>query len=171
MIGRGLGTAATVVAIDQLSKYIVLQSFDATGCIAGGSPLHPVIKSFFNLVLTCNRGMSFGLFNSSAGLSVPFFTIAAAAIVAILIFWLSRVHSDMLATAIGLIIGGALGNIVDRLRFGGVIDFLSFHIPFEWPAFNLADSAICIGVTIMLLEGLLGQRFSSQPNQGEDPLP
>lgn len=169
MLGRGLGTAAAVIAVDQLSKYLVLQGFDADGCGAVGV-LHPVIKSFFNLVLTCNRGMSFGLFNSGGGLSVPLFTVAAAGIVAILVFWLSRANSEMLATAIGLIIGGAIGNVIDRVRFGGVIDFLSFHIPFEWPAFNLADSAICIGVAIMLLEGLLGQRLSPPPHQGKDSL-
>jgi signal peptidase II len=116
--------------------------------------------------------MSFGLFNSGQGLSVPLFTIAAAVIVAILIFWLSRVNSDMLASAIGLIIGGAIGNVIDRLRFGGVVDFLYFHLgSWYWPAFNLADSAICIGVLVMLFEGLLSRRPVAQATQQDDPLP
>jgi signal peptidase II len=123
-------------------------------------------------VLTCNRGMSFGLFNTGPGLNVPLFTIAAVAIVAILLFWLSRVRSDMLSCAIGLIIGGAIGNVIDRLRFGGVIDFLYFHLG-SWycPAFNVADSAICIGVAVMLFEGLLSRRQGPQAEQEGDRLP
>jgi signal peptidase II len=167
MIGRGLRTALLVVILDQLSKYAVLQHFGLPGCGETGRPP----PAFFNLVLTCNRGMSFGILNSGEGLSVPLFTIAAAAIVAVLIFWLSRLNSDMLAIAIGLIIGGAIGNVIDRLRFGGVIDFLSFHIPFEWPAFNLADTAICVGVTIMLFEGLFARRLEPPANEERDPLP
>ena len=115
------------------------------------------MTAFLDLVLTCNRGMSFGLFSTGDGLSVPLFSIAAAAIVAILIFWLSRVQSDILSNAIGLIIGGAIGNVVDRLRFGGVIDFLYFHFgTWYWPAFNFADSAICLGVLVVLFEAIAG---------------
>jgi len=155
MIGRGVGTAVTVIGLDQLSKYVVLRHFGETGC----ADRREAVTGFLDLVLTCNRGMSFGLFNSGQGLSVPLFSIAAVGIVAILLFWLSRVHSDLLASAIGLIIGGAVGNVIDRLRFGGVIDFLYFHLgSWYWPAFNLADSAICIGVVVMLFEGLLARR-------------
>ena len=73
-----------------------------------------------------------------------------------------------LAVAIGLIIGGAIGNVIDRLRFGAVIDFLYFHAgSWYWPAFNLADSAICLGVAAMLLDGLLLRRAAPQANQGK----
>ncbi|MGC2204056.1 MAG: signal peptidase II, partial [Stellaceae bacterium] len=117
------------------------------------------ITSFFNLVLTYNRGISFGLFNGGAGVSAVIFSVAAAAIVLVLIYWLSRAESPLLAVAIGLIIGGAVGNVIDRLRHGAVIDFLDFHIgSLHWPAFNLADSAICVGVAAMLLEGLVLRR-------------
>jgi signal peptidase II len=169
MIGRGIGTAIAIVGLDQLSKYAVLRlHFDKTECAS----VSERVTSFFDLVLTCNRGMSFGLFNTGQGLSVPLFSIAAVAIVAILIFWLSRVNSDMLANAIGLIIGGAVGNVIDRLRFGGVIDFLYFHLgSWYWPAFNLADSAICIGVVVMLFEGLLGRRHGLHASQEGDRLP
>jgi signal peptidase II len=162
MIGRGIGAAVVVVALDQLGKYGILQHFGEAGCVDRREP----VTSFLDLVLTCNRGMSFGLFNTGPGLSVPLFSIAAIAIVAILVWWLSRVQSELLATAIGLIIGGAIGNVIDRVRFGGVIDFLYFHLgAWYWPAFNLADSAICIGVVIMLFEGLLGRRQELRTRQ------
>ena len=168
MIGRGIGTAVAVVALDQLSKYSILQYFGETGCV----DRRESVTSFLDLVLTCNRGMSFGLFNSGHGISVPLFSIAAIGIVVILIWWLSRVQSEMLASAIGLIIGGALGNVIDRVRFGGVIDFLYFHLgSWYWPAFNLADSAICIGVVVMLFDGLLGRRDELQTKQEGDRLP
>jgi signal peptidase II len=169
MIGRGLGTAIAVIALDQLTKHLILtQVFAAPACANESEPLTP----FLTLVSTCNRGMSFGLFNSGEGLSVPLFSIAAAGIVAILIFWLSRANSALLASAIGLIVGGAVGNVIDRLRFGGVIDFLYFHLgSWYWPAFNLADSAICIGVLTMLFEGLLARRQGLQAKQEGDPLP
>jgi signal peptidase II len=160
MIGRGLGLAAVVVIIDQFSKHLVLKGFGVDACVP--RPEVPV-TGFFDLVLTCNHGMSFGLFNYGTGLSAPLFSLAAAAIVAILVFWLTRARSEMLAGAIGLIIGGAVGNVIDRLRFGGVIDFLYFHAgSWYWPAFNLADSAICVGVTAMLLEGLLARRLGRE---------
>ena len=168
MIARGLGPAISAVVLDQLSKYLVLQHFGEQGC----ADHREIVTAFFDLVMTCNRGMSFGLFNAGPGLSVPLFSIAAVVIVAILLFWLSRVRSDLLSTAIGLIIGGAIGNVIDRLRFGGVIDFLYFHLgSWYWPAFNVADSAICIGVAVMLFEGLLARRQGLQAKQEGDRLP
>ena len=90
----------------------------------------------------------------------------------LLVYWLSRIRSTFLAVAIGLIIGGAVGNVVDRLRFGGVIDFLYFHAgAWYWPAFNLADSAICLGVAAMLLDGLLLRRAPSAAKGREDLQP
>ena len=116
-------------------------------------------NSLFNLVLIYNRGMSFGLFNGGGGLNALMFSLFAAAIVTVLIYWLSRVESLLLAIAIGLIIGGAIGNVIDRIRWGAVVDFLDFHVgTWHWPAFNVADSAICIGVAMMLLDGLLLRR-------------
>ena len=154
MLTRGLVTAAVVVILDQLSKAAVLAYF--AGRTLGE---RETVTSFFNLALTFNRGISFGLFNGGAGLNVLVFSLAAAAIVAALVYWLSRVTSPFLAVAIGLIIGGAVGNVIDRVRLGAVVDFLDFHIgSLHWPAFNLADSAICIGVAAMLLDGLLLRR-------------
>ena len=154
MVARGLAVAITVVALDQLSKAAVRGYFAAH---AAGE--HENITSFFNVVLIYNRGMSFGLFNGAGGLNALLVSLVAAAIVAVLIYWLSRVESPLLAVAIGLIIGGAIGNVVDRIRLGAVVDFLDFHAgSWHWPAFNVADSAICIGVAVMLLDGLLLRR-------------
>jgi signal peptidase II len=154
MLGRGLATAAAVAIIDQLTKAAALNHF------AGRfSSDREVVTSFFNLALTYNRGISFGLFNEGAGLNALIFSLAAAAIVGALVFWLSRVTSPFLGIAIGLIIGGAIGNVMDRIRLGAVVDFLDFHLgTLHWPAFNIADSAICIGVGAMLLDGLLLRR-------------
>jgi signal peptidase II len=164
MIGRGIGSAAAVVAIDQVGKHLVLQHFGTLACVNRSE----AVTGFFDLVSTCNRGMSFGLFNSGQGLSVPLFTIAAAVIVAILIFWLSRVNSDMLASAIGLIIGGAIGNAIDRLAYGAVVDFALFHVriwgnTFNWYVFNLADVAIVAGVAALLYDSFVGVPAAKAP--------
>ena len=151
MLARGLGIAAVVVIFDQLSKAAILAFF---GERVFGDP--ETVTSFFNLALTYNRGISFGLLNGGAGLNALGFSLVAAAVVAVLIYWLSRAASPLLAVGIGLIIGGAVGNVIDRLRLGAVVDFLDFHYRgLHWPAFNLADSAICVGVGVMLFEGLL----------------
>ena len=157
MLARGLAVAAVVVILDQLSKAAILSHFAASAY--DGERL----TSFFSLVLVYNRGVSFGLFNAGAGSGAAanalLFSLAAALIVAGLVYWLRRVTSPLLAVAIGLIIGGAIGNVVDRIRLGAVVDFLDFHIgSWHWPAFNLADSAICIGVAAMLFDGLLLHR-------------
>jgi signal peptidase II len=154
MLTRGLVTAVLVAALDQLSKAAILAYFARR---ALGE--HEVVTSFFNLTLTYNRGISFGLFNGGAGLNALVFSLAAAAIVALLVLWLNRVESPFLAVAIGLIVGGAAGNVIDRIRLGAVVDFLDFHAgSLHWPAFNVADSAICIGVAAILLDGLLLRR-------------
>ena len=154
MLARGLAAAIAVVVLDQLSKAAVRGYF--AGHVAGE---HEQVTPFFNIVLIYNRGMSFGLFNGAGGLNALLFSLVAAAIVTVLIYWLSRVESPLLAVAIGLIIGGAIGNVIDRIRLGAVVDFLDFHIgSWHWPAFNVADSAICVGVAVMLLDGLLLRR-------------
>ena len=168
MLGRGFAAAAVAALLDQLSKLALLWHFNETGC--ANTRVEP-ITSFLDLVLTCNKGVSFGLFDRT-GLNGLVFSIGAALVVLLLIFWLSRIRVTFLAIAIGLIIGGAIGNVVDRLRFGAVIDFLYFHAgSWYWPAFNLADSAICLGVAAMLLDGLLLRRTSPPAKGREDLLP
>src|SRR5579864_9191097 len=154
MLGRGLAVAALTVVLDQASKAALLWHFGEIGC----SRHQQMLTSFLDLVLTCNTGISFGLMNRT-GVNSLLFSLAAGAIIVVLIVWLRRVRTGFLAVAIGLIIGGAIGNVVDRLRFHAVVDFLYFHAgSWYWPAFNLADSAICLGVAAMLLDGLLLRR-------------
>jgi signal peptidase II len=152
---RGLVVAALVALADQLLKAWVLRLFANA---APGPAIHPV-ASFFNLVLTWNRGMSFGLFNTDAALNTLIFSILAAIIVAALVLWLKRTAEPVLQVAIGLVIGGAIGNVIDRVWRGAVVDFLDFHLgAWHWFAFNLADAAICIGVGLMVIDSLLGRR-------------
>ena len=167
MIGRGIAVAAVIVMLDYLSKAAVLRHFHETEC----GRHQETVTSFLNLVLTCNAGISFGLFNRT-GVNSLIFSLFAALIVVVLLFWLSRVRASFIAVAIGLIIGGAIGNVVDRLRFNAVIDFLDFHLgTWHWPAFNVADSAICLGVAAMLLDGMLLRRAPSQAKGREDISP
>ena len=167
MLGRGLAVAAVAAALDQASKTAVLGFFGEAGCGSRRLPL----TSFFDLVLTCNSGVSFGLFNH-ARLNGLIFSVLAALVVVVLAVWLIRAQSSFLAAAIGLIIGGAIGNVIDRLRFGGVVDFLYFHAgSWYWPAFNFADSAICLGVAAILLDGLLLRRSPPQAKGREDLQP
>ena len=167
MLGRGLAAAAAAAMLDQATKWMVLGFFGEPGC----APHRVAVSPFLDLVLTCNAGVSFGLFNRT-GVNSLIFSLFAGLIIVFLLVWLARVRATFLALAIGLIIGGAIGNVVDRLRFGAVIDFLYFHAgSWYWPAFNLADSAICLGVAAMLLDGLLLRREAPQANRGEDVSP
>jgi signal peptidase II len=155
---KGLIEAAIVVVLDQATKFWVLGFFAARPGETGVA-----VTPFFNLVLTWNRGVSFGLFNSGEASGTLLFAGLGAVIVAALLWWLSRAGTGWLGLAIGLVVGGAVGNILDRLCRGAVVDFLDFHLDtWHWFAFNLADSAICVGVVYIALDGMLGER----PNAG-----
>ena len=145
----GLLLALVVIALDQLSKWLVLETLELAN-----NPI--TVTSFFNMVLVWNRGVSFGMF-SEAGATGPWIlTGLAIAVVFGLLYWLRQVEGWVTLTGIGLVIGGALGNVIDRIRFGAVVDFLDFHIAgYHWPAFNVADAAICIGAGLLLIDSLL----------------
>jgi signal peptidase II len=157
MLARGLAVAVLAAVADQLSKFWILRLFAA-------HPAQPSFRvtAFFNLALTWNRGMSFGLFNSDSRLNTVVFTALAAIIVGGLVVWLGRVRERLLVLAIGLVIGGAIGNVVDRLWRGAVVDFLDFHLgQWHFYVFNLADAAISIGVALMVLDSLLARARAS----------
>jgi signal peptidase II len=152
-----LGLAAVVVLLDQVTKSWLLQTMQQSG----GRSIE--LADFFAIVLVWNRGVTFGMFNSADGaLNGVIFSLLAAVIVAALLVWLWRSAAGLIVGAIGLVIGGAIGNVVDRLRFGAVVDFLDFHIgAWHWPAFNVADAAICVGVGLMVIDGLIARREAS----------
>lgn len=142
--------ALGVVALDQLSKYWVLFVY---GLPARGSV---EILPVFNLTMVWNRGISFGLLRSPDGQELIRWLLAAfsAAVAAVLIVWARKVERPLAAVALGLVIGGAVGNLIDRVRWGAVADFLDFSpLGFVW-VFNLADSAITVGVALLLLDSL-----------------
>jgi signal peptidase II len=151
-LGLGLAIAAIVILADQLTKHWLVETMRQSG----GRPIE--LTDFFAIVEVMNRGVSFGMFNSGdATLNGIVFSLVAAAIVAALLVWLRRVNEWLLA--LGLVIGGAIGNVADRVRLGAVVDFLDFHLgAWHFPAFNAADSAICVGVALMLIDGLLVRR-------------
>jgi signal peptidase II len=144
----GLLIAVITMIADQLSKWWMLDKLKIT--------IRPPIEvtDFFNIVIVWNHGISFGML---AGHRVPFFLIGLAlAIVAVLIRWLVKVADRSTALAIGLVIGGALGNVIDRIRFGAVADFFDFHaFGYHWPAFNIADSCIFMGVVVLCIQSIM----------------
>ena len=148
MLRLGLLVAAVVVIADRMVKWWAIDALADT-------PYGVEILPFFNLVLVENRGISFGLFGGGT-LPPSLLAAVALAVTLALVIWLRRVETRLLAAAIGLVIGGALGNVIDRFRFGAVVDFLDFHWDdLHWPAFNLADAAISVGVVVLLMDALL----------------
>jgi signal peptidase II len=160
MVWRGAVTAIGVLVADQASKLWVLGYLSHLPPFARGVEVTP----FFNLLLIGNTGISFGMFNGHRRLGEVVLTAAALAIVIGLAWWLLRAKSGLVAVAIGFLIGGALGNVLDRVLRGAVVDFLDFHLG-EWHpfVFNLADAAITIGVGLLIVDGLIGGRRLAKP--------
>lgn len=147
----GLGLVAAVIVADQLSKHWMYQALVIDG------PRSIVVTPFFNLVTVWNYGVSFGMFNNGSAAGAWIFILVAAAISLALAVWLVRADNCLVAAALGLILGGAVGNVVDRLRYGAVFDFLDFHaLGWHWPAFNVADAAIVVGVAVLFIDSLFG---------------
>ncbi len=146
----GFAMIALSFLLDQLSKNWVVISYGET------SRFISEVFSFFNLVLVWNRGVSFGMFSNHPEWMPIILTLVALAITAVMLSWLWKAENKLSAISLGLVIGGALGNVIDRIRFGAVIDFLDFHFfGFHWPAFNIADAAIFIGVALLLFETIM----------------
>ena len=157
----GFATLAVVLLSDQLSKWWVLQTFLGAKPLAffdflsQSGPLLPFsqtpITSFFNIVMVWNHGISFGLLQNHADWAKYGLTAVSGVISLGFLAWLWQANSRLLAVALGLVVGGAWGNVFDRVRFGAVVDFLDIYVGrYHWPAFNVADSAVCLGVGLLL---------------------
>ncbi|MBF0103336.1 MAG: signal peptidase II [Desulfobacterales bacterium] len=142
---RLTGISLVIVIFDQITKYVILQSLQLHHAI-------PVIPNFFNIVHIQNPGGAFGLFADQhvliRGLVFIVFSFVAMGIV-LYLYLQTPENQPWLLVGLAMIFGGAIGNMIDRLRYGKVVDFLDFYIgTFHWPAFNVADSAISIGMVI-----------------------
>lgn len=159
MLRFGLALALAVLILDQASKAVAMALLPAPGS-------QWTVSGFFNLVHVRNTGVSFGMLPS---LGPWVLSGVAAAIAVVLGIWLARADKRLTAGALGLAIGGAVGNVVDRLRHGAVFDFLDFHaFGYHWPAFNLADAAITAGVAGLLFGSLFEARKPRAAASGRD---
>ncbi|MGB0555063.1 MAG: signal peptidase II [Alphaproteobacteria bacterium] len=152
MLKIGLSVGAIVVVLDQLTKWLIRDAVLDTA-------RYIEVTGFFNIVEVWNRGVSFGLFASDSPWTPYLLSALAIAISIVLIVWLRKAETTFLALALGFVIGGAIGNVFDRFIWGRVYDFLDFHAAgYHWPAFNVADAAISVGVGLILLDGFIAKR-------------
>jgi signal peptidase II len=150
--GSWLALAACIVAADQLTKYLVVRSFAPGESVA--------LTSFFNMVLVHNAGAAFSFLSDQGGWQRGFFiTIALAASVWIVYLLVRHPRERLFALALTLVLAGAVGNVIDRILVGAVVDFLDFHaFGYHWPAFNVADSAITCGAVLLAWDALRPQK-------------
>jgi signal peptidase II len=157
----GLGIAVLTVLADQANKAWMLYVYDigAKGSVA--------FTSFFDLVLVWNQGISYGLLPQESALGRLGLILFASAASLALIIWLARIESRVAAASIGLIIGGAIGNAIDRIVYGAVADFFSLHaFGYQWYVFNVADTAIVAGVVGLLYDSLFrGHKKVGNPSK------
>jgi signal peptidase II len=146
---RMLWLAAVIVFLDQLTKFL------AAGYLLPHEPV--TLLPFLNLTLVHNTGAAFGFLSSASGWQNVFFIIVAVTAAAAIVVLLYRLtpKDRWLGVALALILGGAIGNLIDRLTYGYVVDFIDvFYGPWHWPAFNVADSAITVGAAVLLFDAL-----------------
>jgi signal peptidase II len=158
----GVIAGIATVVVDQVSKLWLLFVFDIAD--------HGVVKvtPFFDLVLAWNVGISFGWFQDDSFLAQALLTAIKAVAVIVLAIWMARSRNLLATVALGLIIGGAIGNAVDRVAYGAVVDFALFHLQigentYNWYVFNLADAAIVAGVAALLYDSFLGVPAAKAP--------
>ncbi len=146
---------------DQVSKAVLIEFLN-------GLNFEPIaFTSFFRIVMVWNRGVSFGMFNSGEEVTRWVLTVLAVAVSIGLVIWLSRVRKRLPAIAIGLVVGGALGNAIDRVRYGAVADFFDFHVAgWSWPAFNIADAGITVGVLLLVADAMMTPKSSGKTPKG-----
>lgn len=151
-----IGLALIILLLDQVSKWMAVNQIEAHQILS-------VIPGFFNLVLVKNKGMAFGIFSQTRSGFYYYFllftTIGAIGVILFFFFWIKRTKK-WLTVGLSLILGGALGNLVDRVRLGYVIDFLDFFLKgYHWPAFNVADSAVTVGTFWLLFNIIQGKKI------------
>ena len=151
----GMTLAILIAALDQASKWWVVETVMLP-------PRVIPVTDFFNLVLGLNRGISFGMLDMQSPMGRCILSGLAIAITAALLVWMWRAEKRLVAGALGLIVGGAMGNVIDRVLVGAVIDFLDFHwAGFHWPAFNVADIAITSGAAALIWDSFFGKHEES----------
>ena len=147
--------ALGIILLDRATKLAIIQTLRLGQGI-------PVIPGFFDIVFVLNPGAAFGfLATLSDEVRNPLFILISILAVVLIVFYHTRYLRShrLVSVALGLVLGGAVGNLIDRLRYGMVVDFLDVHAgPYHWPAFNVADSAISVGVSLMILDMLLDWR-------------
>ena len=154
-----LAFSAGIVLFDQVTKQAILGRFRP------GERL-PVIDGLFDLVLAFNPGAAFSFLSDASGWQRYFFVALALVVSVALVLFLRRAGSGVLHLGLALILGGALGNVIDRIHIGEVVDFLLFyHRGWSWPAFNVADSAITVGAGLLILDSF-GQRHADRKQAG-----
>ncbi|ACI51190.1 lipoprotein signal peptidase [Gluconacetobacter diazotrophicus PA1 5] len=152
---RALGAAlfVAVLLLDQGSKYWILHGFDLPD--RGSVPLLPGL----NFTMVWNRAITFGMLGGMAGIGRVVFSVVSLLIVLLLGVWVTRTTRPWVAGALGAIMGGAVGNVIDRMHYGAVVDFIHAHAyGWSWPVFNLADAAIDCGVAVLLFDSLTDRR-------------
>jgi signal peptidase II len=156
---QAMALVVATLIVDQLSKQLLLDFLQQAGAVVS------VIDGFFRLVIVWNRGVSFGLLGGDRPLPPWLLSGVAIAVCIGLFIWLRRTDRPLTGWGIGLVMGGAIGNVIDRARWGAVFDFADFHVnQWHWPAFNVADSAIVVGVGLMLIDSLIGERQRARPD-------
>lgn len=167
LLRSGLIAAAAVLVLDQASKLWLLNMFELgrRGAVA--------VTPFFDLVLAWNTGISYGWFQDTGPVGQTVLLVGKAAAVVALGVWMARSASRLAVVGLGLIIGGAIGNAIDRLAYGAVVDFALLHVAiggkiYNWYVFNLADVAIVAGVAALLYDSFLGQTPAEVPQKGPD---
>ncbi len=159
--GIGLIIAGVTLIADQLSKLFILRGL---GLRLGEAM---TVMPFLDLVLTFNRGISYGLFPQDGEFGRWFLVALKLAAAALFAYWIAHTSSRLVAAALGLLVGGALGNAIDRAVYGAVVDFVSLHaFGWRWYVFNLADSAIVAGVVGLLYDAVSGHAMKSPPSGG-----
>lgn len=147
---RWFALSAAIVAADQLAKWTVLGYFE-------GREPRQALTGFLNLVLVCNKGAAFSFLADAPGWQTPLFiafAFAAAILCGVLI--VRNPDKTVFSAGLALVVGGALGNVIDRMRFGCVVDYLDIYVDrWHWPAFNVADSAITVGAVLLILDGFV----------------